>query len=100
MAKETRLYDGGKAVSSIDSAGKTEQLNVIKWNKDTLTPCTKIKSKWIEDLYYTIHLEYYKIPRGKQGRTLFDVNHIIFFDLSPTIGEIKAKINKWDLIKL
>ena len=32
MAKETRLYNGGKADSSIDSAGKTEQLNVIKWN--------------------------------------------------------------------
>ena len=60
----------------------------------------KIKMDWWPKVYYTIHLGYYKIPRGKQGRTLFDMNHIIFFDLSPTIGERKAKINKWDLIKL
>ena len=32
---------------------------------------------------------------------LFDINHSsIFLDLSPKAKEIKAKINKWDLIKL
>ena len=32
---------------------------------------------------------------------LFDINHSnIFLDLSPKTKEIKAKINKWDLIKL
>ena len=35
------------------------------------------------------------------GRTLFDINHSnIFLDLSPKGKETKAKINKWDLIKL
>ena len=35
------------------------------------------------------------------GRTLFDMNHRnIFLDLSPKAKEIKAKINRWDLIKL
>jgi len=35
------------------------------------------------------------------GRTLFDVNlRNIFLDPSPKVKEIKAKINKWDLIKL
>ena len=35
------------------------------------------------------------------GRTLFDINcSNIFLDLSSTVMEIKAKINKWDLIKL
>ena len=34
------------------------------------------------------------------GRTLYDVNHSkILYDPSPTVMEIKAKINKWDLIK-
>ena len=36
------------------------------------------------------------------GRTLFDMNHSnsnIFLDLSPKAKEIKARINKWDLIK-
>ena len=32
---------------------------------------------------------------------LFDINHsIMFLDLYPKVKEIKAKINKWDLIKL
>ena len=32
---------------------------------------------------------------------LFDTNHSnIFLDLSPKVKKIKAKINKWDLIKL
>ena len=35
------------------------------------------------------------------GETLFDINRRnIFLDLPPKAKEIKAKINKWDLIKL
>ena len=35
------------------------------------------------------------------GRTLSDINHSnIFFNPSPRIMEIKANINKWDLLKL
>ena len=35
------------------------------------------------------------------GRTLSDVNHSkILYDPPPRVMEIKAKINKWDLIKL
>ena len=35
------------------------------------------------------------------GRTLFDINHSnIFLELSPKTKETRAKINKWDLIKL
>ena len=35
------------------------------------------------------------------GRMFFDINcNNIFLTLSPRIMEIKAKINKWDLIKL
>ena len=32
---------------------------------------------------------------------LFEINHSnIFLDLSPKLKEIKAKMNKWDVIKL
>ena len=35
------------------------------------------------------------------GRTLSDINHSkILYDPPPRLMEIKAKINKWDLIKL
>ena len=42
-----------------------------------------------------------KLLEENTGKTLFDINHSkIFFDPSPTVMEIKTKINKWDLIKL
>ena len=35
------------------------------------------------------------------GKTLSDINHSkILYELPPKVMEIKAKINKWDLIKL
>ena len=43
----------------------------------------------------------YNTPRGNIGKTLSDLNHSrILYDPSPRVMEIKAKINKWDLIKL
>ena len=65
----------------------------------SLTPYTKINSKWIKDL--NIRPDTIKLLEENIGRTLFDINHSkIFFDPPPTIMEIKTKINKWDLIKL
>ena len=43
----------------------------------------------------------YKTPRGNIGKTLSNINHgRILYDPPPRILEIKAKINKWDLMKL
>ena len=41
-----------------------------------------------------------KLLEENIGRTLFDIYYSsIFFNLSPKAQEIKAKMNKWDLIK-
>ena len=58
----------------------------------SLTPCTKISSKWIKDLNMIPNTK--KLLEENTGRTLSDINHSnIFFNPSPRIMEIKAKIN-------
>ena len=65
----------------------------------SLTPYTKINSKWIKDL--NVRPDTIKLLEENTGRTLFDMNHSkIFYDPPPTVMEIKTKINKWDLMKL
>ena len=64
-----------------------------------LTPYTKINLKWIKDLNITP--ETIKLLEEDIGKTLSDINHSrILYDPPPKVMEIKAKINKWGLIKL
>ena len=66
--------------------------------KHLLTPCTKINSKWIKDL--NVRPEIIKLLEENIGKTLFNVNPSrILYDPPPRVREIKAKINKWVLIK-
>ena len=64
-----------------------------------LTQYTKINSKWVKDL--KVRPETIKLLEGNIGKTLSGINHSrILYDPSPRVTEIKAKINKWDLIKI
>ena len=64
-----------------------------------LTPYIKINSKWIKDL--KLRPETIKFLEENIGKTLSDINHSrILYDPLPRVMEIRAKINKWDLIKL
>ena len=64
-----------------------------------LTPYTKINSKWIKDL--KVRPETIKLLEENIGKTLSEINHSrILYDPPPRVMEIKAKINKCDLIKL
>ena len=65
----------------------------------SLTPYTKINSKWIKDL--NVRPDSIKLLGENIGRTLYDINHSkILFDPPSREMEIKTKINKWDLMKL
>ena len=64
-----------------------------------LTPHTKINSKWTKDL--NVRPETIQLLEENIGKTLSDINHSrILCDPPPRILEIKAKIDKWDLIKI
>ena len=64
-----------------------------------LTPNTKINSKWIKGL--NVRPDTIKFFEENMGKTLSDINHSrILYDPPPRVMEIKAKINKWDLMKL
>ena len=64
-----------------------------------LTPYTIINSKWIKDL--NIRPETIKLLEENLGKTLSNINHSrILYDPPPRVMEIRAKINKWGVIKL
>ena len=64
-----------------------------------LTPYTEINSKWIKHL--NVRPETVKLLEENIGKTHSNINHSrIHHDPPPRVMEIKAKINKWDLIKL
>ena len=105
---------------TFDKGGKN-----IQWRKDNLfnkwcwenwsTTCKRMKlehfltphthihthtnSKLIKDL--NVRLETIKLLEENIGKTLSNITHSrILYDPPPRIMKIKAKINKWDLIKL
>ena len=64
-----------------------------------LTRYTKIYSKWIKDL--NVRPETIKLLEENIGRTPNDINQSkILYDPAPRVTEIKAKVKKWDLVKL
>ena len=64
----------------------------------SLTPYTKINSKWIKEL--NLRPNTIKLLEENIDRTLYDTKHSkILFDSPPRKTEIKTKINKWELMK-
>ena len=94
------MHNGEKRVSSTSGVGKAGQLHVNQWNKKIPSHhIQKINSKWTKDL--NVRHDSIKVLEENIGKTLFHINcNNIFLDQSPKAKGIKAKINKWDLIKL
>ena len=98
--KEARIYNGKKDNlfnkwywENWSTTCKTMKLEHF------LTPYTKINSRWIKDL--NVRPETIKLLEENIGKTLSNINHSrILYDPPPRILEIKAKINKRDLMKL
>ena len=96
LKKEARIYNAEKTISLTSGAGETGKRMKLD---HFLTPYTKINSKWIKEL--NIRPETIKLLEENIGKTLSDINHSrILYDPPPRILEIKAKINKWNLIKI
>ena len=100
LTKEARIYNGEKTISL--TSGCWENWSTICKRmilERFLTSYTKINSKWIK--YLNIRPGTIKLLEENIGKTLSNINHSrILYDPPPRILEIKAKVNKWDLIKL
>ena len=65
----------------------------------SLTPFTKVNSKWFKDL--NVRHDTTQLLEETLSKTFSDINRTnVFLSQSPKAKEIKAKINKQDLIKL
>ena len=86
---KARIYNGEKTDSKWHWENWTCKRMILE---HSLTSYTKIDSKWIKDPNVKLETQ----------ADHSDINHsnTFFLDLSPKAKEIKAKTNKWDLIKL
>lgn len=64
-----------------------------------LSPCTKLKSKWIRDLH--IKADTLKLIEEKVGKNLEQIGTgENFLKRTPIASALRSRIDKWDLIKL
>ena len=99
LTKEAEIYNGEKTISNKWCWEKWSTPCKRMKLEHFLTPHTKINSKCIK--YLNVRPETIKLLEENIGKILSDRNRSrILYDPPPRVMEMKAKINKWDLIKL
>jgi hypothetical protein len=64
-----------------------------------LSPCTKVKSKWIKELH--IKPETLQLIEEKVGKSLEDIGTgKKFLNITTMACAVRSRIDKWDLMKL
>ena len=94
------LRKKSKVGGNTNGVGRAGQLHAKEMKlKDQLTLYTKINSRWIKDL--NISRNTVKVLEENTGRKLSDIPRSnILTDTNPQAGDIKERINKWDLFKI
>ena len=100
MTQGTRIYNGEKTVSSLSGAEKKWAFTCKRMKlEESLTPYTKINSKWFNDL--NVRSDTIIFLGGNIDKTFFDIIHSnISLDQSPKTKDMRVTITKWELIKL
>ena len=100
IKKQKNISNGKKKAYLTSGAGITGYQHVKKMKVDPyLSPCTKLKSKWIKDL--NIKPATLNLIEEKVGSTLEHIgtgDH--FLNITPVAQTLRKIINKWDLLKL
>ena len=92
MTKESRIYNGEKAVSSTNGAGKTRQTHTRKKLDHFLKWHTKIKIGWTPK----VRSETIKLIKKNIGSMFCTLILATYLWMSPEARKTKAKTNYWD----
>ena len=98
LTKEARIYNGEKTISNKwcweNWSATCKRMKLEHF----LTPYTKANSKWIKDP--NVRPETIKLLEENIDKALSNINHsMILYNPPPRVMKIRAKINKWDLVK-
>jgi hypothetical protein len=99
LTRELKSSGGKKTAFSTNGAGTTGSYHIEECEFPILSPCTKVKSKWIKELH--IKPETQKLIEEKVGESLEDMGTGgKFLNRTATACAVRWRIDKWDLIKL